>query len=145
MSSWGSVATPKRIWWPFRSWSCLRMRQCGAPKILAEARVVIRVVNQVTRKSCGAFGGANATDSKSYGGVLVAKGQEVRRVRAEERDDHITGDAHLMVMWAAKDPGQASDKARVGHGPLNWGREVGGSVPREYRVYDAVGDGIRGA
>ena len=117
----------------------------GAPKILAEASVVVRVVNQVTRESSGTLGGAHAADRERDGSVFVAKGQEIRRVRTEEGDDHITGDAHLVIMRAAEDPSQASDKAGVGHRSLNWGREVGGSVPREYRVYDAFEDGIGGA
>jgi hypothetical protein len=50
-----------------------------------------------------------------------------------------------MVMWAAKDPGQASGEAGVGHGPVDWGREVGGPVPGKDRVHDAFEDRIGSA
>ena len=116
-----------------------------APEVLAEAGVVVRVVNQVARKGSGTFSGTHAADRESDGGVFVAEGQEVRRVGTEERDNHVAGDAHLMVLWAAEDPGQASDKAGVGHGPLDWGREVGGPVPGKDRVHDAFEDRVRSA
>jgi hypothetical protein len=71
--------------------------------------------------SLGALGRAHAADGEGANDVLIAELDEVAGAIAKELNDHVAGDAHLVLVLGAEEAAQATGQTEVRPGSSEWG------------------------
>jgi hypothetical protein len=116
--------------------------ECGAPNILGEALPEIGVEVQAAGLSLGTLGRAHASHGEGADDVLIAELDKVAGAVAEELDDHVPCDAHLVLVLGAEEAAQATGQTEVRPGTGEGGGELRLPMARDDGVHDALEGGF---
>jgi hypothetical protein len=112
--------------------------KCRAAYVLGKALAEVGVKVEAAGLGLGTFSRTHAAHGQGANDILVAELNQVTGAVAEELDDHVTGDAHLVLVLGAEETAQATGQTEVRPGPRERGGELRFPVAGNDRVHDAL-------